>query len=642
MNGCTSLVGFGLIFLLSLLCGCDDSASTLDLGGDSSSSGDIDATESDTEDDSPVAADDDLEENEAIVPADLDEIESQPEEEFDPDPEPEVFDEEEVEPEADPEPEIEEVICETSEPFDYSCHPSVPETCPGGMCVLGTCIGPVLDADRWDDCDNGTCDPCEFSCRADCGPDFVMTGEKDYELEDTTLTVWVHGFTNKSNSDLEQMVYGADRSCSGIFEAFSRYGHERPCGESNPTAPNQFAKLEYYGGIPADWLTDEQVAEIEQYPYTDGYSRLHRYGLILAYYLRHKLDVTGATHFNMACHSMGCMITRYVIENNMENLAAENRFVRWFTSAGVLAGARLARLYDNETVRDTASAIGLDQGDFTIMNPDFYMDNVTTWNHKLYDLDNPLFEGMIIHNGCATDPHIAEAGTIRLLDLNNPGNEPNDGIMFTLDEFFHTRGPLATMQPSYSEPLPPTHTFTYVDHMTYPDTGAAEVLATAVLFHKRKVFIEVKEVTLYNDLEKHELFDGNDGQPPAEVAVESQVRYNPYILDTYGQNILVHDDRVDNRSTEIFIVEMENAPMDPDYTVFAGPIFDQMTELYLKVSFLEMDSYARFGISEMGISLDPHDELIGFEGQIQLYDHDILWENDKAKVVLEVNVVDMY
>ncbi len=636
-----SKAGICAIFLLFSLVGCSDSASTLQVGDQPGPSGDTDdLAEIDDHEEDSDGTEEDLTEEQEVPPADLDEFEENPEVESEPEIEEDVP--AEIEPEWEEEAEIEEIVCETSAPFDYTCHPNVPETCPGGMCLLGTCIGPILDPDRWDDCGDDICDPCEYSCRADCGPDFVMSGEKAYDLDDTTITVWVHGFSNNSSSDFEDMVYGYDRSCSGVFDAFRRYGIDRPCGDNDPTASNQYAKLEYYGAIPADWLTEEQIAEIDLYPYTDGTKRLQRYGLILAYYLRHKLDVTEATHFNLACHSMGCMIIRYVIENNLENLAAENRFVRWFSSAGVLAGARLARLYDNETVRETASLIGLDQGDFVIMNPDFYNDYVTTWDHELYDLNNPLFGGMIIHNGCATDPHIAEAGTIRLLDINNPGNEPNDGIMFTLDEFFHTRGPAASFVPPRSVPLVPTHTYTYVDHMTYPDTEAAEVLATAVLFHGRKVFIDVKEVTLYNDLESHGLFDGNDGQPPAEVAVESQVRYNPYILDTYGQNVLVHDDRVANRSTEIFVVEGTHMPMDPNYTVFAGPIFDQMTELHLKADFLEMDSYARFGISEMGFSLDPHDKLIGFDDQVPLYDHDIVIENDNAKIVMEVNVVDLY
>lgn len=531
--------------------------------------------------------------------------------------------------------------CPSSEPFDYSCDPQVPETCPGGMCMLNLCIGPVLDPDRWESCGSGTCDRCEAAetCPADCGAAPPMTGSKEYD-DDTTITVWVHGFSNKSPDEMAGMVYGEDGGCGDMLEAMQGYGVNRLCGNTpaGEAAPNQLTKLEYYGGVPAAWMTEADVAEIEQYSY-DGITALHRYALILAKYIRHKIDVTGATHVNLACHSMGCYIIRYTIENNIGNLAAENRFVRWFSSAGVIAGARLARLFDNPSVREGAEGIGLELSDFVIMNPDYAMDAVASWDHKLWEGNNPLFAGMIIHHGCSTDPHIEQAFGMVLLDLNNPGDEPNDGIMYTFDEFFHSQQPDASFHAPGGEILTATHNYSYVDHMNYPETEAAKVLATATLFHRRKVYITLGELELFKDREHHEAFDGEQGDPPAEISVEAEVRYNPFISSTYGKDVVVHDDKIDYRTPDVFQQE-QGQILQPGLTVFAGPVFDQMDSLRLDMKVLEVDWYKRFDVREwIG---DTDEELIGFHDQVPLTDNSIDFQNEYCRCRLDVKVVDQY
>ena len=106
--------------------------------------------------------------------------------------------------------------CPPSEPFDYKCDPKVPSTCPSGVCVLGSCLAPLVDPLRWSSCSDGMCSPCETAagCPADCQGPPVMTGAKEYD-NGTTLTLWVHGFSNKSPGEMKDIVYGHDRGCGG-------------------------------------------------------------------------------------------------------------------------------------------------------------------------------------------------------------------------------------------------------------------------------------------------------------------------------------------------------------------------------------------------------------------------------------------
>lgn len=522
--------------------------------------------------------------------------------------------------------------CSFPEDFDYSCDMNNAEaTCPGGICALGLCIGPVLDEDRWDFCGNGCCGTCEdeTSCPADCVEDDFVA-DKDYDNQ-TTISVDVHGWSNTNHSEKQ---YGYDRGCGGMLENMANFGVNRPCSGD---APNQLVKLEYFGDSPADWLSEQDIEEIEQYPlYTE--KTLHRYALITAKFIRHKLEISGATHVNLICHSYGCLISRYMIENNIDNLAAENRFVRWFTASGVLAGARLARLYDNETVQEIADLIGLSQTDFVVMNPDFVKDNAARWDHKIYQANNPYFKNMIIHHASACDPRIEQALNIKLLDLNNPGDEPNDGIMFSFDTFFHDQKESNRFEAKNGELLKPTLTYEYVDHMAIPDTDASTVLATATLFHKRKVFITISKMQLVDD------FEGNlgNGSAPAEIILESKVRYNPYILENFNKDVLVHNSQYEYRTPDMLKM-YEGETIYPDLTVFEAPVFDEMQHLYLDMELLEVDEYNRMNVHELPLGLgDPHDALISYSGQIELADGIVPIENENIRLELQIKMVDLY
>jgi len=571
------------------------------------------------------------------LPAEL-EPENEAEEDMESEADAEADDEPEIEPEEEQETEQE---CITNDPFDYSCDVTDPSTCPGGMCIAGACVGPVLNPDRWVDCGNNICDPCETAeqCPADCGEPPVMTGEKDFE-NNTTITVWVHGFYNKSASEIESMVYGDTRSCSGVLGEFSTYGMNLPCGNTpqGESQPNHLAKIEYYGGVPAPWFTDDDIQEIEQYSW-EGIESLDRYSLILAKFIRHKLDVSGATHVNLTCHSMGCLVTRNMIEHDLEGLASENRFVRWTTSAGVIAGARLARLYDNPTVRDTAELFGLALADFVIMNPDYVMDHVATWDHNLYQGNNPLFGNMIMHHTASCDTHIAEALNIELLEISNPTKEPNDGIMYSFDTFFHYQKPgVAFVAPNEQE-VQPTHTYLYVDHMTNPETDGVALLMTANTFHRRKVRIRLHEIRLWDDRESHAAFDGEHGTAPAEVVVTSKVRFNPYVLETFGRDVLVHDDQIDYRTPHLLVQDMSQV-LQPALPIFEGPVLDEMTELHVDMKVLEADQYDRFGLAEWLIN--PNLELISYNGQIELSNQTIELSSEFVTILISVEVIDMY
>jgi hypothetical protein len=491
--------------------------------------------------------------------------------------------------------------CPSPTPLDYFCTPADQSTCPSGLCleVVNQCIAPAQDPNRWADCANGRCERCESAatCPVDCGRPPTFSGMKELHNA-TTLTFKVSGWRKVSHDDLATHVYGAYEGTGEVGDAMRKFVPDLPDGMLVPTAPNQLIGIDYVGAIPADYLSEQDRAEIEAYSYeTDA--ALRRYALIVAKGIRHRMVETGATHVNLFCHSMGCHIIRYVIENDVEGLASANNIVRWATISGVIAGARLARLYDNAAVRQAGDLLGFNAVDFVHMNPDYVTDHSAVWDHKLREANNPLFTGMLIHHLLGTNPLIYNAtASFPLLDLYNPSFEPNDGIMFSEDEYFQGQTESVRPRTLSGAALLPTRTSLHLDHELIRKAESAGLMVAAALTGSRRVLVSVSSLTLLDDHESDGPLDFSaTGAPPAEVVAESEVRFDPYLADTFGENVVVHEQLLADRTLPI-IHMVQGETVTPDYSIFTGPVLEAMNALTVRVRILEVDNYPRYHVNE--------------------------------------------
>ncbi len=262
------------------------------------------------------------------------------------------------------------------------------------------------------------------------------------------------------------------------------------------------------------------------------------------------------------------------------------------------------------------------------MNPDYVQDHAASWDHRLYEANNPLLAGILVHHVAGTDPTIPNAGGLAMLDLNNPGDEPNDGIMFTADEYFHS-----------GSAAQPTHSFVHTGHLAVPSSDAFHALAAAGLFHRRKVFVTLESVALFNDREFSLSNYDEQGAPPAEVVAETDVYYDPYTLPAFGRAAHVHQDRIDFRSADMF-QQFAGTTLQPGQSLFEGPVFDGQDAFYLFVQLTEADWYPRWNVREAAV--DPNRKLVAFAGVVPLVDHVIHVESEYAAADIAVHVVALY
>lgn len=537
-------------------------------------------------------------------------------------------------------PEVVEAECAPDEDFDYACSSSDDSTCPDGVCLFGQCLAPVVDPERWATCGDGVCTTCEVDgvCPADCEP-WPDPPQRIRWNPETTITIQVPGFRTVRAGDVDSTVYGQARSPGGIGREMRPFMDALglPDGMQTPDAPNQVVGVQYYGGDPAPWIPGPDIYRIEQFD-RDSPDALHRYALVVALFVRQRMQETGAENVRFVCHSMGCHILRYVIEHDLEGLASDDLIVRWVTVAGVLGGARLARLYDNPVVRSVGGEIGLNTADFVHMHPDWVADVSARWDHRLHEANNPNFAGIVMHHILGTDPRLSQtANIIRLLDLNNPGDEPNDGIVYTLDQFFERQDERVQPLDDSGRPQPSSRSALYLEHFDVSDAQASGIIASAGLFHHRRVRVRAREATVHDDLERRSSLDfSRTGESPGELVAEVRIRY-PWVESIIGANPIVHESRVDHRLPEIRLVRT-GATLDLDLTLFEGPVFDDMTSMWMDLDFVEVDCYPRFDIDEWCLPPSPS-RFVRFTGDVPLEDHTFIVENDRLKVEVHVEVL---
>lgn len=522
--------------------------------------------------------------------------------------------------------------------FDYRCNVLDPATCPGGVCALSWCLDPDLDPDRWNACGDGTCDPCEGVCETDCLRLPYRPTRPD-PTDPDTITVYVHGFEMVSESDAAGMVYGQDHGC-GLLRHAQPYGLDRPCSDTpeGATARDQLASVEYYGRIPADWMTPQDVAEIESLPPV-AETALPRYARIVARFIRHKLAVTGARQANVVCHSMGCLITRYIIEHDLDALASESRIPRFVTMAGALAGSRLAALYDNPDLVGIVGSLGLDFADFVLLQPDVITDRWVTWDHRRFEANHPYYGGIQIHHVSGTFPNLEEAMNVAVLDVMNPEDLANDGVLYLDDTYFHAMAPQARYRAADGALVPSTRSLLVVEHNQMKRDGSPGMTGAAALLGSRRVILKLAELELFDDGESHGAFDGQHGESPAEIAPEVVVRYDPYVTDTFGLPSTAHEDRVARRSAQVVSLPAGKV-VQPDLQLFSGPVFDGMDSMHVAVDLIEVDWYPRRGVREW--TAGANQSLGSHAAQVPLVDGEFAFRNDKVRARFTVDVVRMH
>lgn len=457
----------------------------------------------------------------------------------------------------------------------------------------------------------------------DVGPTGSLTGALTHDPT-KTVTIQVHGW-NLSGSTKDSN-FGDDRGGGDIVDGIRRFGG-MPHSSTDPNAPNQITATEYYGNKYPAYYTDADKTEV------DALKGIPRYALIVAKYAKMVMARSGADGINLTCHSMGCEISRYLIENDVGKLASDGKIKRWVSFAGVVNGAKLADIDSGKWLTNLAKLIGLDLIDVEHMNRTWVEQYVSVYDHKRVEGNNPLFGGIIVHHICATNPKIDTALGIPLMDLLGSGNVANDGIVLTEDMYLQAQQSAARFPVPSGNRLAASKSNHFAQHFDISEKVGAQAIAAANIVGGRRVKVTLSSMTLLND--KESIFWD---KPPAEVVVESSIRY-PYVSAIDTSNPLIDETSMERRNSPVFSMN-KGETKSPGTVIFEGPVFDAQTSITVNVNLKETDFYPAGNVNENWLSAPQ--ALGSFSQTLPLSNGDYTVTTPDARFTVSVAVEALY
>ncbi|MEZ6186996.1 MAG: hypothetical protein R3F62_18555 [Planctomycetota bacterium] len=233
----------------------------------------------------------------------------------------------------------------------------------------------------------------------------------------TTVTVLAGGFSPAGAT--RQGTYGVDEANTLLRRLATLAG--RPVGADDPLAPNQVTEATYYGDAPPAYYSAQDIQDIDQSP-----PGTLRYARIVAKHAREVLRRSGAAHVNLAGASYGGIITRTVIELDLEGLASSGRIARWLTLEGTQGGVYVASQIGLDPALVAALAPFFDATDATTMTYDFV--RATFGTPTPQRSLSPLFSGIQVGF------HVSGNHDYNQQLLRIASGEPNDGLLLARDQ----------------------------------------------------------------------------------------------------------------------------------------------------------------------------------------------------------------
>ena len=385
-----------------------------------------------------------------------------------------------------------------------------------------------------------------------------------------TATIVVRGFDKDGAS--HHGVYGSDMAEDTVTHLAATVG--LPTADVAPLAPNQVAYANYYGDTPPPYYTSQDIADVAAVTATYG-GGVPRYALITAKYAKEVMRRSGAKQITLFGVSMGGLVSRWIVEKDVEGLVSSGKIARWIIVEGVVGGNWIAS-EGGSSLRDfMKDTLDLDPIDLEHMSYSWIETHI---HNPSTQADNPLLGLIPIHIWIPSDDNYNNYA------LTLAAQKPNDGVQLLRDTFFQG----LSAQSKYMG-LWPTRSCVHATHESSKDHQGLRAGIAADLFGRRRITITLGDVYIKNSKERSSL--GN-GEYVFGVSV-----YSPRAQTLYGITAPIHEYRYDDTNFPYY-----RLPAQTTSTLnaiwFDDMILPGETQLVLKTNTKEIDYDLLYGINE--------------------------------------------
>lgn len=394
-----------------------------------------------------------------------------------------------------------------------------------------------------------------------------------------TATIVVRGFDKDGASS--HGTFGTDVASPTVRELAATVG--LPTADVAPFAPNQVAYANYYGDSPPPYYTPRDVAELTSVTAAYG-GGIPRYALITAKYAREVMRRSGAQQINLLGVSMGALVSRWIVEKDVEGLVSRGKIARWIAVEGVVGGNWIASQGDASLRNFLQDNLDLDPIDLEHMSYDWLRAHL---HDPPQEADNPLLGAIPIHIWIPSDDNVNGYA------LTFASGKPNDGVQLLRDTFFHALTPASKYLGLF-----PTRSCVHATHESSKQHRGLRAGIAADLFGRRRVTIQLAEVLVQNAHERSSL---GQGEYVFGVSV-----YSPRAQTLYGISEPIHEYRYDDTNVPYVRLPAQTTS-SLGLVWFDDMILPDEDQLVLETHVVELDYDWLYGVTED--PTDPYDPL---------------------------------
>ena len=391
-----------------------------------------------------------------------------------------------------------------------------------------------------------------------------------------TVTVYIHGYDDKGTS--YTTPYGYDAYDPVLDRLIALTGFDTLLTYKPGDFRNIVTITPYYGTQPPDYYTPEDIEDIRRV--TEQYGGgIPRYAWIVAKYIKHVMALTGAKKVNLISASMGSLIARWMIEKNVENLAAEKKITKWQSLEGVIRGNKIA---SSKRLVSYAELFKSQPIDVTHMSYSWIEENL---HRPRSQAASSYYQNIEISQITSTK----SGKPFGFLMLTTP----NDGYQATYDTYFAT-----FRQNALFNGKVPTHTYFHTTHLGLKKyDGAWANIATFLLPHKRvKITLTRARV---DDIHERIWFLNKN----AEIVFESEI-FSPLVAQKWQIEDAISQRLYHGGTLPVWKYRRDHEEKELEQILFDDYVLKDETQLHLRYAGYEIDQSVLYGI---------HDEFGSYE-----------------------------
>jgi hypothetical protein len=352
------------------------------------------------------------------------------------------------------------------------------------------------------------------------------------------------------------------------------------------TFSNLITAVEYYGDEAPFYYTFLDTTDLSRV--TEEYGGgIPRYAMIVAKFATYILEETEADKINIISHGMGSLITRWMIEKNIEQLASSKKIEKWMSIDGMIRGNYLlsrATELNNISINSYIQPFFENSVDTQQMQYTWIEENLTPDRERM---GSSYYDDILVGQISLTESDGADVGLSYVLSVDGQFQAHN-GYQLVKDTYFGTI--------DYSIQTP-SQTYIHKDYANVDESNGIFATLNSFLEAKKRVRVTLVDVTV---TDMHETISSDN--EASEIVFENSI-FSPYAESQWD----MEDEAISEKLYESGMLTLHDYQENGETKELNQILFDDFvssseTTLNLEIEGYEIDRNTKYNLNEEGIT----------------------------------------